>query len=64
MNNSDFVDVLDAGDDLLGEFDGFTLLYPFVFDDVVEEFATLGILHDEVNIRFGFDYLGEEGVTS
>ena len=64
MNNSNFVNVLDARDNLLSKLDSFTFLYSFIFDDIIEEFTTFRIFHNQVNVGFCFDYLPEGIVTS
>ena len=57
--DSVFVDVLHTCNDLLHEPDGFGFIEPLPFDDVVEEFTAFSILHDEVDVGFGFDDLVE-----
>lgn len=66
MDDSIFVDVLYACEDLLHEPDGFSFIETFSFDDVVKEFSAFRILHDEVDVCFGFDdfvELDDVGVT-
>ena len=58
MHDAIFVDVLHAGEYLLHEGDRFEFIESFLFDDVVEQFSSGCILHDEVDVGFGFDDLG------
>jgi hypothetical protein len=53
--NSDFVDVLDARNNLLEEFTSFIFLQALSFDDIVEEFSSARILHDEEQLARSFD---------
>ena len=48
------VAVLHAGDDLLEEVPGFVFAQAAFLDDVVEEFATLDVLHHHVDVVRGF----------
>ena len=55
MHNSELVNVLYAGDDLLEEPGCLLLLQTFSVDDVVEQLPALCILHDEVQLLGGLD---------
>ena len=56
MADSALVDVLDTGVELEVEFAGLLLREPGVSDDVVEQLATIAILHYHVQLFFGFNY--------
>jgi hypothetical protein len=62
MYDTVFVYILDSCEKLLHEEDGFGLVESFFFDDVIEEFSSFSVLHDEVDVSFGFDDLCERGV--
>lgn len=55
VDNTDLVDVFDAGNELVEHFDGFWLLETLVVDDVVKEFSFLHELHDEEELFGCFD---------
>ena len=66
MDDAVLVNVLDASEYLLHELDGFGFVEAFSFNDVIEEFAAFRVLHDEVDVGFGFDdfvELDEVGVA-
>ena len=50
MHDLQLRDVLNSRDDLLEEAAGRLLVHLLVLDDVVEEFATRGKLHDQVQL--------------
>jgi len=64
MDDAVLVNVLNSCQNLLHEGHCFLLVEPLSFDDVVEEFATLCVLHDEVDICFGLDDLDGRWGTS
>jgi len=53
----DLVDVFDSGYDLLCEPTGLVFLEPLSLDNVIEEFASTGILHDQEKLSRSFDDL-------
>lgn len=55
MNNTVLVNVLNSCQDLLHEFYGFGFVKSFSFDDVIKEFTAFSVLHDEMDVGFGFD---------
>ena len=59
MHDSELVDVLDAGDDLLEEAAALGLLDARLLDDVVEKLAAVRVLHDEVQLLGRLDDLVE-----
>ena len=48
MNHSKFMNILNTREYLRIHFAGLDLLEPSILDDVLEQFATRAILHDEV----------------
>jgi len=48
MNHSKFMNILNTREYLRIHFAGLDLLEPSILDDVLEQFATGAILHDEV----------------
>ena len=59
MANLDLVQVLNTCQNLVEETTGFTVLEPSLLDDVVKEFATARILHDEEELLRRFNYFVE-----
>lgn len=57
MADLDLVDVLDAGDNLLHEATRLLFLQALPFDDVVEQFTSAGILHDQEQLARRLDNL-------
>ena len=57
MADSDFVNILDAGDDLLEETACFVFLQALALDDVVEELTAVCVLHDEEELSRRFNNL-------
>ena len=57
MHDSILVDVLDPSQDLLHKMDSFLLVESLTLNYVVEEFASLRVLHYQVDVRFGLNYL-------
>lgn len=57
MDNPIFMDVFDARQNLMHKLDCLDFLNPFVLDDVVEEFPSFRIFHNEMDGSFGFNYL-------
>ena len=57
MTDAYFMNVFDTGYDLLGEAAGLLFGQPFLFYNVVEQFATAGILHDQKQLSRSFDDL-------
>lgn len=57
MDDADFVDVLDACDELVEYAYGFVLVDPLVFDDVVEELPLLHVLHHQEQLLGRLDDL-------
>lgn len=55
MDNSVLMNVLNSGQNLLHELDGLSFVEAFFFDDVIKEFTTFSVLHDEMDVGFGFD---------
>jgi hypothetical protein len=64
MDDSIFVNVLDSGEDLLHKVDNLGFFEFLFFYDKIEEFASFGILHNEMNVRFALYYLHYLVVTS
>ena len=50
MHDVQLVKILHSGDDLVKEFEGLRLLNTLVLDDVVEELASIRILHDKIEL--------------
>lgn len=59
MNNVEFGHVLNTREQLLKEAASLFLLDALMLHDVVEELATRGVLHDEVELLLSFDDLVE-----
>ena len=59
MHNIQRVNILNSGHDLLKELAGFLLGYTRLLDDVVEEFATAGKFHDQVELARSLNDLVE-----
>ena len=57
MNYSYFVDILDAGDELMEHSGCFFFVDSFVLDDVVEELSPFHELHHQEQLFRGFDDL-------
>lgn len=57
VHNAQFVDVLDARDDLLVHFDCLFLLEATVFHDMLEELPTRAVLHDQVQVVVVLNHL-------
>ena len=57
VNDADLVDILNPCQNLLHEGDGLLLIQPLFPDDVIKEFSPGRVLHNEMNICFGFDNL-------
>lgn len=57
VTDADLVDVFDAGDYLLSEATGLLLGKAFALDDVVEQLAAAGVLHDQEQLPGGLDDL-------
>jgi hypothetical protein len=55
MDDSNLVDVLDAGDELMEHAGGFRLTDTFVLDDIVEELALFHELHNKEELFGSFD---------
>lgn len=55
VHNAQFMNVLDPTDDLLEHFAGFILAHLLLLDDVVEEFASLHVLHHEEQVLGSLD---------
>ncbi len=64
MDDADLVDVLHPCEDLLHEPYCLFLVQPLFFNDVVEQFTSRGVLHDEVDVCLGLDDLHERRYTS
>ena len=66
MNDPVLVNVLDSCEDLLHELDGLCFVKALPFHNVIEKLTTLCVLHDEMNVSFGFNdfvELDDVGVT-
>lgn len=58
MDNVELVDVLYSTDNLLKDSASLFLIEPFLFNDVVEEFSVLHVLHDEEKLfRSLYDFV-------
>lgn len=57
MDDANFVDILYPCKDLLHESYCFFLIQSLFFNDIVEQFPSRGVLHDEVDVCFGLDDL-------
>ena len=57
MDDAQFVQVFDACNDLMKEFASLCLLDSLVLHDEVEELTSTRILHDQVELFRGLDYL-------
>ena len=57
MNDTIFMNVLHSWKDLMHEPDCLCFLNSFVLDDIVEEFPTFSIFHNQMNGSFCFNYL-------
>jgi hypothetical protein len=55
VHNPVFVDVLDSCQDLLHKLYGLSLIKSFSLHYVVKQFTPLCVLHDKMNVSFGFD---------
>jgi hypothetical protein len=63
MANATLVNVLNTRDDLLEELAGLLFLQLFAFNDVLKEFATQRILHDQKKLARSLDNLIEKSVS-
>jgi hypothetical protein len=57
VNDVEFVEVGDPADDVFEETTGLQLIQLGLFDNVVEEFPVLNVLHDEKKMAGGLDDL-------
>ena len=57
MDDAQFVQVFDACNDLMKELASLSLLDSLVLHDEVEELTSTRILHDQVELFRGLDYL-------
>lgn len=55
MDDSDFVDILDAGNELMKHFSSFRLPDSLVLDDMIEQLALFHELHDQEKLFGCFD---------
>ena len=63
MANATLVNVLNTRDDLLEELAGLLFLQLFAFNDVLKEFATRRILHNQKQLARSLDNLIEKSVS-
>eukprot|EP00350_Pseudokeronopsis_sp_OXSARD2_P011849 CAMPEP_0170552134 /NCGR_PEP_ID=MMETSP0211-20121228/10081_1 /TAXON_ID=311385 /ORGANISM="Pseudokeronopsis sp., Strain OXSARD2" /LENGTH=100 /DNA_ID=CAMNT_0010859695 /DNA_START=2519 /DNA_END=2821 /DNA_ORIENTATION=- len=59
MDDVQFMEVLDSRDDLLEELAGLFFLQGGIGHDIIEEFPSGGVLHDQIELSWRFNYLKE-----
>ena len=60
MDDADLVNILDSCQDLLHETDCFAFVQPLLFHDMIEQFSSRSVFHNEVDVGFGLDDLNQE----
>lgn len=55
MNDADLMNILNASNELMKHSDGFGFINPLILDDIVKQFSTLHVFHDQEEL-FGSLY--------